>query len=210
MMQMIDREPELLKIDYNFLICRMVNMRQLLNQDVSLLDIVARQPSLLTQQPEVTLDGDGWDEDEMVMSWKLGIFDDRDKQWQKQFEELQSYIAEIRDAHVGFRDADPAQQARWANKQRNDFKRCQMKEGRTQSLKLLGFEFDVEAAEWNCWFNELRRNSGGIHLGSEVDMKITNWCSVQRVARKCSVLQQDRVDLLTEIGFDWAAADALS
>eukprot|EP01024_Parvocaulis_polyphysoides_P051390 TRINITY_DN5056_c0_g1_i3.p2 TRINITY_DN5056_c0_g1~~TRINITY_DN5056_c0_g1_i3.p2 ORF type:complete len:215 (-),score=8.60 TRINITY_DN5056_c0_g1_i3:66-710(-) len=166
--------------------------------------------TLLLQQPEVILGNQDWDRDEMMISWKSGVFDDRDKQWQESYSKLKTYKMQIGDAHIGFRDEDPIQLVRWANKQRSDYNHNHMKENRKKNLQLIHFEFDAEVAEWNCWFNELKKYGGRLHLGSEADMKITNWCSVQRVARKCCVLQQERVDKLNSIGFDWAAADALS
>ena len=42
------------------------------------------------------------------------------------------------------------------------------------------------------------------------DFLLINWCSVQRVMRRCNVLADERVAALTELGFDWSGADPLS
>jgi hypothetical protein len=42
------------------------------------------------------------------------------------------------------------------------------------------------------------------------DFLLINWCSVQRIMRRCSVMPPERVERLTALGFDWSGADPLS
>ena len=42
------------------------------------------------------------------------------------------------------------------------------------------------------------------------DFLLINWCSVQRIMRRCGVLAPERVTLLDGLGFDWSGADPLS
>lgn len=80
----------------------------------------------------------------------------------------------------------------------------------------LGFEFDEEHAEWLRWFNEIRafRKAQGhatpAPLAAGSDFLLINWCSVQRIAARSGVLNQQRRKLLDSIDFDWTGADALS
>jgi hypothetical protein len=43
-----------------------------------------------------------------------------------------------------------------------------------------------------------------------VDLYLINWCSVQRIARRCRILPDSRIDRLDGLGFDWTGADPLS
>lgn len=45
---------------------------------------------------------------------------------------------------------------------------------------------------------------------SAADFLLINWCSVQRIMRRCGVLPADRLERLDGLGFDWTGADPLS
>ena len=47
-------------------------------------------------------------------------------------------------------------------------------------------------------------------MSTGADFVLINWCSVQRVARRCRALSARREDLLDSIDFDWSGADPLS
>lgn len=47
-------------------------------------------------------------------------------------------------------------------------------------------------------------------LPSFADFLLINWCSVQRIMRRCNVLAPERIAMLDELGFDWSGADPLS
>lgn len=42
------------------------------------------------------------------------------------------------------------------------------------------------------------------------DFLLINWCSVQRIMRRCGVMPEERIAALDELGFDWTGADPLS
>lgn len=96
------------------------------------------------------------------------------------------------------------------------FNRLEYKHGRLNCLQELGFEFDVEQAEWLRWFNELRvyqqtsGESNPVPLSGSSSFLLFNWCTVQRIAKRSGVLAEDREELLNSLGFDWSGADALS
>lgn len=60
------------------------------------------------------------------------------------------------DAHVGFRDGDDAELARWATKQRAEHRGGQLAEPKQAALEAAGFEWDGERAEWLRWYNEIQ------------------------------------------------------
>ncbi len=47
-------------------------------------------------------------------------------------------------------------------------------------------------------------------LSPAADFLLINWCSVQRIMRRCNVLAPERIEMLDELGFDWSGADPLS
>ncbi len=47
-------------------------------------------------------------------------------------------------------------------------------------------------------------------LCSVADFLLINWCSVQRIMRRCGVMPEERVEALDALGFDWTGADPLS
>eukprot|EP00878_Enallax_costatus_P025135 GHUV01026860.1.p1 GENE.GHUV01026860.1~~GHUV01026860.1.p1 ORF type:complete len:116 (+),score=31.84 GHUV01026860.1:645-992(+) len=105
---------------------------------------------------------------------------------------------------------------RWANKQRRELSAGVLSADKAQLLAELNFEPDEDEAEWLRWFLELARfkevhgHASPMSLSAGADFYLINWCSVQRVAYRCKVLSQRRLDLLNSIDFDWSGADPLS
>ena len=145
-----------------------------------------------------------------------GLPSDVSSEWQRRCSELAAYLAKHGDAHCGFREADDKTLARWCKKQRAAHRAGDLSESEEAALRQVGFEFDGECAEWARWYNELRqfhRKHGVAESGTytaEWQFYLTNWCSVQRIARRSRRLSAERVALLDELGFVWSGADALS
>lgn len=55
-------------------------------------------------------------------AWEFGLVSDGDTEWQRRVDQLREYIALHGDPHVGFRENDNPELARWASKQRKDWK----------------------------------------------------------------------------------------
>ncbi|KAG2441616.1 hypothetical protein HXX76_003236 [Chlamydomonas incerta] len=154
--------------------------------------------------------------EQLVSAWEFGISSDDDTEWASRMQQLSAYAAAHGDTSVGFRDGDDRDLARWATKQRSDWRRGQLAAARHTALAALGFEFDADEAEWVRWYNQLtafRREAGHaspMPLVTGADMYLSNWCSVQRIARRSRVMADSRITRLDTLGFDWTGADPLS
>ncbi|KAL3149469.1 hypothetical protein ABBQ32_002253 [Trebouxia sp. C0010 RCD-2024] len=212
---MLVREPGLLAADMSQLSDRLMVMRLAAQStNVNVLKIVEDHPCLLLQKT-FALDQQE-DEADRVSAWQHGLVSDGTLHWQKRCLQLAQYALDHGDAHIGYRDNEDSDLVRWARKQRYAYKQRTLLPDRASRLQQLGFELDDEAAEWMRWFNEakLYRMSQGHScpgpLTTGSSFVLTNWCSVQRVAKKAGVLLPSRESLLDDIGFDWTCADALS
>eukprot|EP00884_Botryococcus_braunii_P018549 jgi/Botrbrau1/5378/Bobra.0346s0041.3 len=208
---MTTKEPRLLQEDLGQLTLRLIMMRTS-GGNADILQLLSNQPSLLLQ------DNIGVDESESteqrVRAWSFGLVSDGDVEWVRHYIELEEYVSKHGDAHVGFRSGDDAELSRWAGKQRRDHKHKSLSVHRYEKLSEIGFEFDGEEAEWSRWFltlqeATLREYDSTPGAGGD-DIYLTNWCSVQRIAKRSKRLSEERVARLDSIGFDWTGADALS
>lgn len=158
----------------------------------------------------------GQDIQELVQAWTHGVSSDTSTEWSAQLVALQAYAARHGDSHAGFRTGDLPELARWCRKQRGAHASGVLTEDQVTQLRAVGFEFDDEAAEWARWYRELEsfnREHGNVSTGpftAHSDFYLTNWCSVQRIARRSGMLSQQRVAALDLVGFDWTGADPLS
>ncbi|KAG2451940.1 hypothetical protein HYH02_003714 [Chlamydomonas schloesseri] len=154
--------------------------------------------------------------EQLVSAWQFGISSDDDTEWADRLQQLSAYAAAHGDTSVGYRDGDDRELARWASKQRSDWRRGQLAAERHTALVGLGFEFDADEAEWVRWYRQLtafRADSGHaspMPLVTGGDMYLINWCSVQRIARRSRVMSDSRIARLDALGFDWTGADPLS
>lgn len=212
---MLVREPGLLTADMGQLTARLMTMRLAAeNTRVNVAKIVEDHPSLLLQQT-FSLDQQEKGADR-VKAWQHGLVSDGEMEWNRRCLQLVQYAQQHGDAHIGHRDNEDADLARWARKQRLSHKQQTLDPHRASQLQDLGFELDDEKAEWLRWFNEakLYKSTQGHScpgpLTSGASFVLTNWCSVQRVAKRARVLLPDREALLDDIDFDWTCADALS
>ncbi|KAL0031970.1 hypothetical protein WJX79_009484 [Trebouxia sp. C0005] len=212
---MLVREPGLLTADMGQLTARLMTMRLAAeNTSVNVAKIVEDHPSLLLQQT-FSLDQQEKGADR-VKAWQHGLVSDGELEWDRRCLQLVQYAQQHGDAHIGHRDEEDADLARWARKQRLSHKHGTLEPHRASQLQDLGFELDDEKAEWMRWFNEAKvyRATQGYScpgpLTSGASFVLTNWCSVQRVAKRARVLLPDREALLDDIDFDWTCADALS
>lgn len=180
----------------------------------NVLMIVEQQPALLLQDhAEVDLEETP---EEQIPAWESGIMSDVQNEWDRRYQELCNYKSIHKDAHVGFREGDSVQLARWCDKQRKEAKDGCLSSEKCSKLKNLEFEYEQDEAEWMRWYAELRKYQTDAELVAPMALSncknffLTNWCSVQRVAQRTGVLSKRRQLLLDEICFDWTAPDALS
>ncbi|KXZ54089.1 hypothetical protein GPECTOR_5g194 [Gonium pectorale] len=153
---------------------------------------------------------------ELVQAWQHGLASDGDAEWATRLGEMAAYVRAHGDTGVGFREGDDADLARWASKQRADWRKGRLAPGRLEQLSELGFIFDADEAEWVRWFRDLvtfkeaTGHASPMPLVTGADMYLINWCSIQRIARRSRVLSESRIKRLDDLGFDWSGADPLS
>ncbi|KAK9839820.1 hypothetical protein WJX81_003795 [Elliptochloris bilobata] len=210
--RMIVQEPRLLSADMRQVANRLLDMKIAAGAvGTDILKVVEAQPALLLQEAS-PLDVEETAA-QRAQAWQFGLASDGAREWARRARELAAYCQAMGDAHVGFRTGDAPELARWAAKQRADHAAGALPGERVAALEALGFEFDEAAAEWGRWFREVAAASGGgdspAYTSSEA-LLLTNWCSVQRIAKRAGVLSQARIALLDSIEFDWSMADALS
>ena len=154
--RMVEREPALLTADVGIITQRLVTL--VTSEGAVGLDVVKlveAQPGLLLESGG-ELSGNGEESTaQMQLAWAYGLLGDNDAQFTKRIEELMQYKAVHGDVHVGFRDSDDPNLVRWASKQREEYTRGLLAQDRNEKLQELGFEFDLERAEWLRWFNQL-------------------------------------------------------
>ncbi|PRW45545.1 DEAD DEAH box helicase [Chlorella sorokiniana] len=214
---MLVREPRLLSTDFRSIAQRLFDMRVAEGSDgLDIIALVEQQPALLLQADTAVSSDEEETAAERLQAWQHGLVSDNSTEWARRFGQLQQYVQAHGDAHVGCRDGDNAELARWASKQRSEHKAGQLAEGKQTQLAAAGFEFDGERAEWLRWFNEIRafkERHGHCQpqpLAHPNDFLLINWCSVQRIMRRCGVMPEERIAALDELGFDWTGADPLS
>ncbi|KAI7842130.1 hypothetical protein COHA_004322 [Chlorella ohadii] len=214
---MLVREPRLLSADFRSIAQRLFDMRVAQGSEgLDIIALVEQQPALLLQADTPVSSDEEETAAERLQAWQHGLVSDNSTEWARRFGQLQQYVQTHGDAHVGCRDGDDAELARWASKQRSEHKSGQLAKGKQQQLAAAGFEFDGERAEWLRWFNEIRAFSerhGHCQphpLAHPNDFLLINWCSVQRIMRRCGVMPEERVAALDALGFDWTGADPLS
>jgi hypothetical protein len=152
---MVEREPALLTTDFAHITQRLVELRTAEGSiGVDVVSLVQSQPTLLLEHGSAS-EGEETAE-ERRQAWEHGLLGDGDSEWNRRLEQLQAYIQAYGDCHVGFRDQEDASLARWAGKQRQQYKKGALATERAERLQLLGFEFEEEYAEWLRWYNELK------------------------------------------------------
>eukprot|EP00210_Caulerpa_lentillifera_P003943 g3763.t1 len=208
------QEPQLLKINRGFIIQRLLNMKlSLSGKRTNILKLIERQPRLLLEygKPVDLETAPG----KQIPAWEHGLMSDRDKDWDASYARLHEFYAVNGHSHVGFiDDGDEIELVNWCSKQRKDFNHGVLSKYKEMKLVELEFEFETIEAEWLRYFCELKlqmkKSTQLMMNSSHQSFLLTNWCSVQRVARKCGQLREERVRKLNELGFDWTASDPLS
>lgn len=212
---MVVREPRLLAADPNDIMRRLMAMRLAsMGSGVDVVKVAEAQPGLLLLQGAV------WDDvealREQLESWEHGLASDSDPEWSARLAQLKAYHRANGDCSAGCREGDDRELARWASKQRAQRARGELGAEREEALEALGFEWSDDDAEWLRWFLDLARfkelhgHASPMQMSTGADFYLINWCSVQRVARRCRALSERREALLESIGFEWTSADPLS
>ena len=214
---MVEREPALLTADPRAVATRLLELRIATEETADdVIQLIESQPALLLGTGGISREEGAEDK---ALAWRYGLVSDDAGEWQRHYCELLEYKTKHGDVHVGYRDGDDGELARWAAKQRAAAAASEagrLSEDQRAALKGIGFEFKAETAEWMRWYNELKGfeeihgHCSPVPLASGADFLLLNWCAVQRIAKRSRVLCREREELLEGIGFDWSGADALS
>uniref|UniRef100_A0A1D1ZVF6 Helicase-associated domain-containing protein n=2 Tax=Auxenochlorella protothecoides TaxID=3075 RepID=A0A1D1ZVF6_AUXPR len=197
------REPRLLTEDLRRVRQRLLNMR-LAAPAADVLAAAAAQPVLLVEGGE---DWAGTDAARAASGWGHGVPADSD--WARRCAELEAYAVRHGDVLCGSRPQDDPGLARWAGLQRSAA--AALDAAARRQLDDTGFEWDAARAEWRGWLARLRARGLGGGQDADADaFLLTNWCSVQRIARRCGALTPEQVAELDAVGFAWDVPDPLS
>jgi hypothetical protein len=214
---MVEREPALLTADPRAVATRLLELRIATEETADdVIQLIESQPALLLGKGCISREEGAEDK---ALAWRYGLMSDDAGEWRRHYAELLDYKTKYGDVHVGYRDGDNSELARWAAKQRAAAAASEagrLSEDQRAALEEIGFEFKAETAEWTRWYNELKGfeevhgHCSPVPLASGADFLLLNWCAVQRIAKRSRVLCREREELLEGIGFDWTGADALS
>lgn len=212
--QMLLREPRLLTADVQQVTRRLFQLRVKMPGQLDIARLLMQQPSLLLTDFEELQNSSAHD---LIPALSHGLPSDTASDWDNRYQQLIEYKQQQDDVHCGFRDGDESGLARWCKKQRSDYSKANLTREQIAKLHDVGFELDSEAAEWMCWYSELKRfhrengkSADWEPFTAQHQMYLTNWCSVQRIARRSGVMPHDRIQKLDDLHFQWSGADPLS
>lgn len=190
--------------------------RQIFDEDDSCQFVVKRQ-RLLDDDPATAYCG-GEDDSDEQQGGKFRLY--QAEKWHQKFQELINYKNLHGHAQVphGYRPNPTL--ARWAKRQRYQYKLFQenkpstMTDERVAALEALGFVWDSHSALWEERYNELKefvRMAGHANVPSihPPNPKLAIWVKCQRrqykllLAGEASNITQARVDLLNQLNFVW-------
>ncbi|AIQ94074.1 DEAD/DEAH box helicase [Prochlorococcus sp. MIT 0604] len=130
------------------------------------------------------------------------IWDIKEEEWQRKFEELKEY--KKKNGHVNPPRRTGALGS-WVGTQRYTFQQKELSYPRIQLLESIGFIWDIKEEEWQSKFEELKeyKKKNG-HLNPPVRFgSLGGWVTTQRRIFKEKSMPKDRVKLLNSIGFIW-------
>ena len=109
---------------------------------------------------------------------------------------------------------------RWCDRQRTAYKSSKLTASKIAELEDAGFEWDPLDASWNRHIAALKEYksenngrdppqsyqvSGPIGPGGGQMLQLGFWCFNRKQARKHGKLNQDKMQELDELGFDWVS-----
>lgn len=109
---MVVREPRLLNSEPQLIARRLVEMKvAAVGSGTDVVELVQNQPALLLPD-QASLDKSESVE-ARLSAWQSGLLSDNDKVWLQRFQSLQEYCKVHGDPHVGFREGDDQELARY-------------------------------------------------------------------------------------------------
>ena len=130
-------------------------------------------------------------------------------QWQKKYQELQAY--QVEHGHVNVPRSDGSL-GNWVNNQRKAYKKAKLDSDRIKLLEWLGFVWNPYEQQWQGQYLALqtykaKRGHCNVSQGDKENKVLGNWVGKQRASYKKGRIEQDKINLLEELGFVWDIDD---
>jgi len=145
--------------------------------------------------------------DEIEFSWASKI---NDIKWEEMYNRLQSYHSKNGNADVPNRWKEDLQLASWVMNQRQRRKKGIISDEQIQRLDALGFTWQHrERGVWEDRYQELiefkeKYGHCNVSVGYKENPKLARFVNNSRTQKADGRLSQERIELLEQIGFQWA------
>lgn len=143
-----------------------------------------------------------------------------DKKWNQMFDKLVEYGKHNQQFAVPIADKSNKKLYNWIARQRRMARQGRLRDDRKKRLEEVGFDFHLDVTfkksltkeqkeNWNKMYDELYKYflSHGHCRISRYDTKhgaLSQWCSVQRVAKSKGIIKEERKKKLEQLGFKWS------
>lgn len=136
------------------------------------------------------------------------VWDILQYEWDERFLELKKF--KEKNGHCNVNQlGDDRPLAMWVAEQRKKYKRKELSEDKIERLEKIGMIWDVPDALWNKTYLELKKykekNGTALVKKGEADNFLYKWTITQRRRLKTGKLDEEKIALLNEIGFEWDA-----
>lgn len=128
--------------------------------------------------------------------------------WEQRYLELEAYKKQFGDCMVPAKWPANPELGAWVRGQRRLITANKLSSDRLARLITLGFETDPLTVQWERKFHDLeqfKNKYGHCNVPGEwkANPELSNWVSVQRSFKRKQKLDAEKIQKLTQIGFDW-------
>ena len=131
--------------------------------------------------------------------------------WHIRYGELVQYKEEHRHCNVPDKDKENKQLGTWVGVQRGAYKKGKLDNDKVALLETIGFDWDPIESQWREKYAEIKaykEEHGHCNVTDTENPQLGRWAQKQRAAYKRGKLDNDKVELLETIGFDWVPIDS--
>jgi superfamily II DNA or RNA helicase len=131
--------------------------------------------------------------------------------WQRTFQEVAAFKRDHGHLNL-WREGGDERLPRWLAKQRRSYRKGVLTQTQIEQLTSIGYDLEPVAAnpreQWDKMYAQLaqiRERNGSVRFRSndKVPRSVKAWCTEQRKRRAAGELEQEQIDRLDRIGFDW-------
>lgn len=140
------------------------------------------------------------------------VWDTRDETWEKRFSELIKYKNKNGDCGVPFDWPENRGLSRWVVTQRQDKKKNHLDSEKASRLTEIGFDWNRLESDWKKNFSALSEffgQKGHLDVPEKWPKRpgLRGWVNKQRESYKKGNMREDRIAMLSKLGFVWAPLD---